>query len=115
MSKTFSIRLTPSILLEMEEAIEDAVKAKCADKSNALYQKIRAALESGKGTKRGLVLDVDDQCLDELRDRTLWNVGPDGVCKENLGWSTDAVDKGYWLGRMRAYNALLVQLNKLGK
>jgi hypothetical protein len=43
--------------------------------------------------------------LAELRSRTANELGPGGVCAENLGWSSDFTDRAYWMGRQRAFAA----------
>lgn len=105
------LRLTPAVLAEMAETIQDAVAGKGADPTHATYRKIQQAAQSAKANKRGLVVELDNKDVAELKSRAEFNVGPDGVCLENLGWSTDPADKGYWLGRMRAYKGLLAQIN----
>lgn len=109
-----NIRLTPAILAEIEETMLDAIKGTNNDPSNSTYCKIYAALQQQlKTAKRGIVIQANIRDLDELRSRAEFNVGDNGVCKENLTWSTDPVDKGYWLGRMKAYKSLLAQIEAL--
>lgn len=105
------LRITPAVLAEMAETIQDAVAGTTADPTHATYRKIHNAALASNATSRGLLLDFDADDIAELRSRAQFNVGPDGVCMENLKWSTDPADKGYWLGRMRAYKGLLAQID----
>lgn len=107
------LRLTPAVVAEMEETIRDAVAGKNNDPTNATYLKIHQVLQQSKSDKRGVVVEMGAQGVAELKSRAEFNVGINGVCQENLGWSTDPADKGYWLGRMRAYKALLAQINAI--
>lgn len=107
------IHLTPAVIAEMEETIQDAIKAANPTSEDLTYRKIHAALVSTKLTRRGLLIDLNEDDLREIRSRTETNVGRDGVCQENLQWSSDPADRGYWLGRMRAYTSLQNQLNRL--
>lgn len=104
------LRLTPAVLAEMSETIKDAMAGKGNDPTDATYRKIHLAALAAAPKARGILVEVDEQDLLELRGRAEFNVGPNGVCMENLGWSTDPADKGYWLGRMRAYKGLLSQI-----
>lgn len=106
------VRLTPAVLAEMAETIQDAVSGKNVDPTDETYRKIHQAAQAAKSNKHGLVIELDAKDVAELKSRAEFNVGPNGVCLENLGWSTDPADKGYWLGRMRAYKGLLAQINK---
>lgn len=114
MSSLVEVRLTPAVLAEMVETMRDAVAGKTNDPTNATYIKVHQALQQSKANKRGgIVISLDQHDLAELKGRAEFNVGSNGVCQENLGWSTDPSDKGYWLGRMRAYTALLAQINAI--
>lgn len=105
------IRLTPTVLAEMAETMQDALVGKGNDPTNETYRKIHQATQQTNAPKRGIVVDLSEKDIAELKSRAEFNVGPNGVCMENLGWSSDPADKGYWLGRMRAYKSLLVQIN----
>lgn len=108
------LRLTPAVLGEMEGAIFDALAGKNPCDTDATYLKIHEALQKeGRTPKKGLVIEFDARDVAELHSRADYNVGREGVCQENLGWSTALEDRGYWLGRMRAYKALLAQIEAL--
>ena len=104
------IRLTPAVLAEMRDTMADAVAGKTNDPSDATYAKIHQALHAASGADRGLALDLNDADIAELKSRAEFNAGPNGPSPENIGWSSDPADKGYWLGRLRAYKSLLAQI-----
>jgi len=110
------LRISPTILDEVSAAIEDALghhdKDWC-DPTDATYLKINAAANAAKSHKRGFLIDVDADDIAELKDRAEYNVGPYGVCNENLDYAYDKHDRAYWLNRSRAYTGLLKQIAAL--
>lgn len=110
------LRITPAIQSEVEDAMTDAranEQRGHPDPSDSVYLKIHAAMESYPGTKP-VVIEATDQEVSELRSRATYEVGANGVCDENIAESSDMADRAYWLGRKRAYTALLNQINKGG-
>jgi len=109
------IRLSPTVLAEMEGALKDAWCQQFDDPTNATYRKIFSAVREQKDwDQKGVVIEADEADIKELKSRAEWNVGANGVCQENIGWSSDPQDRAYWRGRMRAYRALLSQIDKIG-
>lgn len=103
------IKLTPTILDELSCAIEDAQQPGSTDPADVTYRKIAAAAEAGGGYYKPVLVDLDDADVGELKSRAEYNVGPHGVCAENLAYC-HREDRGYWLGRLNAYRALLRQI-----
>lgn len=104
------LRITPAIQSEVEGAIEDAVGRKGSDPSDGVYLKIHAAMKASKGVKT-VSIEPDDNEVRELKSRAEYEVGPNGVCAENIADCYEFADRAYWLGRQRAYKALLKQIN----
>lgn len=110
-----TLRVTPAVLDEIEPAIADALANKNNnDPSDETYRKIHQARQQANSLRRGVMVSLNERDVAELKSRADYNVGPAGVCQENLGWSSDPADRGYWLGRMRAYKALLAQIAAIG-
>lgn len=106
------IRITPAIQREFEDPIADALAGlKCGarDPSDGVYIKVYAAMQTLK--RPGPVsIDADEAEAGELKSRAEYEVGPNGVCAENISYSSDFRDRLYWLCRKRAYTALLRQI-----
>lgn len=102
------IRITPTVQDEVEPAIEDSLARQAKGESqvaDSLYIKIHAACEALK--KSGPVtVELDDDELHELKDRAEYQL--ECVVPDNLPCS-DPCERAYWLGRKRAYTALLKQ------
>lgn len=101
------LHITPAVLSEMEGAITDAranalgINGDYRDPSDPTYLKIADAI-----TSRGATIEADENDLRELNSRAKYVV--EDVVPDNLSWGTD---RGYWLGQLRAYRALLKQMN----
>lgn len=106
------IKITKAIQEELRETISDAFGHKqngMLDPSDPIYIKIGNA--QGFGSGKTITVDADETDAAELKSRAMYEAGPDGVCNENISWSSDFYDRAYWLGRKRAYTALLKQLS----
>lgn len=106
------LRITPAIQSEVEGPIEDALAHQArniVDPSDAVYLKIKAAANAVKGI-RTVTIEADAADVRELVSRAENEVGVGGVCNENIADIHDFADRAYWLGRKRAYCALLRQL-----
>lgn len=106
------IRITPAIQQAFEDPITDSLARSAdgpQDPSDAVYLKVHAAMQARKGVGP-VVIAADVEDLRELKSRSEYEVGSQGVCQENIADSTSFVDRAYWLGRQRAYRALLKQL-----
>lgn len=111
------LKITATILDEVTSAIEDAranQERGTPDPSDPVYLKIHAAAAAARSHKRGFFIDADEDDVYELKDRAEYNVGPLGVCSENLACSHEACDRVYWLNRIRAYKGLLRQITEGG-
>lgn len=106
------LRITPAIQYECENAIVDATQPNRgdADPSDGVYLKIHASMEAKKGVK-AVVIDADGVDIRELKSRAEYEVGPNVVCAENIADCYEFSERAYWLGRQRAYKALLKQIN----
>lgn len=106
------IRITPAIQQAFEDPIMDALARPAdgpKDPSDGLYLKVHAAMQARNGDGP-VVIEADADDLKELRSRADYEVGSMGVCQENIASSTAVEDRMYWLGRQRAYRALLKQV-----
>lgn len=106
------IRITPALHDAFAESLADARQNALRnnpDAADPVYLKIATAWPAA--TKRGILIEVTADELAELRSRTANELGPGGVCAENLGWSSDFTDRAYWMGRQRAFAALQRQLD----
>lgn len=74
-----------------------------------MYLKIKAAIDAVKGI-RPVTIDADATDIRELISRADNEVGVGGICNENIADCHDFADRAYWLGRKRAYGALLKQM-----
>ena len=107
------IRLTPCILDEVRDAVCDVMSKVndndvliTDDPSDHVYFKIANAQRKNGAT----VIDADERDVQELMSRALYNI--ESVIPENLEYySSYPEDRGYWLGRMRAYKSLVKQIN----
>lgn len=107
------VRLTPCILDEVRDAVCDVMSKVTddgilvtSDPSDHVYFKIANAQ-----TKKGAtVIDADERDVEELMARALYNI--ESVIPENLEYyGSYPEDRGYWLGRLRAYKALVKQIH----
>lgn len=105
------LRITPSVIDEMEGSLEDCQRGH-GDPTDKTYIKILAAINATQRYwKKGVVIDADDDDIRELKHRADYQVGSGGVCQENIADIMDRSERGYWLGRLNAYRALLRQIN----
>lgn len=104
------VRITPAMQEYLRDAIEDSVKRQAPGPSDAVYLKIDEAQKAAKRHGQTLTIVATAADLRELADRATYEVGPGGVCDENIGWSSEPADKTYWTARKRAYKALLAQV-----
>jgi hypothetical protein len=108
------LKLTSAILAEMEGAMSDSLRLQGTlneDPSNETYRKIHAAMKSAEEAGRKTVyFEADDKDVKELLDRIDFEIGPNGTCTINIGEYSDFSERAYWLGRKRAYAALLKQI-----
>lgn len=110
------LRITSALQREMEDAITDArtnLIRNTPDPSDKVYLKIHAAIEAVTGD-RPVVIEVSPEDVAELKSRAEYEVGANGVCDENIRCSSEFADRAYWLGRKRAYSALLRQIKQGG-
>lgn len=107
------MRITPALQSEFEMAIEDAIRTKGCYPSDGVYLKIHAAMNASKGVK-AVYIEADEIDVRELKNRAVYEVELDGVCDENIALSNNFTDRAYWLGRKRAYMALLKQIKAGG-
>jgi hypothetical protein len=104
------LRISPSLQYEMKGTMEDAIRHKGKhDSSDKTYIKIHSACEEKK-TQGIVVIDADDDDVKELLSRIDDEIGPNGVCNENISDCYEFSERSYWLGRKRSYKALLKQI-----
>lgn len=106
--KTFSVRITPAIQNEVEGPIEDALRREKAgeiDPTDVVYLKIHEAMQRARRI-RPVLIQASLADLRELASRAENEIGPTGICSENIADCYDFADRAYWLGRARAYRAL---------
>lgn len=106
------VRITPTIMDEIQYTIADSLgrleENRITDKTDYTYIKIGQAA----GDKSSCTFEADEADIKELRERAIFNVEkPYGTCWQNLADAYDKHERAYWSGRLRAYNALLKQLN----
>lgn len=97
------VTITPTIQAELEPSISSMLENKKkgrTDPTDPTYEKIKAAIEAGK-PGRPVVIDADGADLAELKSRASYEIE---TCQENLEWESE---RGVWLGRLRAWRALL--------
>ena len=110
---TFPVRITPTIQSEVEGPIEDALRREMAgelDPSDTVYLKIHRAMLAVQRV-RPVTIKASHTDLRELYSRADNEIGPTGICSENLADCYEFADRTYWLGRARAYRALFKQVS----
>lgn len=109
------VRITACILDEVRDAISDVLNKVnedgvlvTEDPSDYVYFKIANALDK----KGPCVIDADDRDVKELISRADYNIT--SVIPENLEYFGNSYpeDRYYWIGRLRAYKALMKQLTQ---
>lgn len=105
------LRVTPAMQEYLRDAISDALGRAVSQPSDAVYLKVHEAMQGAKRGGQTVTIVASLADLRELADRANYEVGPGGVCDENLGWSSAPADKTYWMARKRAYKALLAQID----
>lgn len=104
------VRITPTIMDEIQYTIADSLERlednRITDPTDHTYIKIGQAA----GDKNSCTFEADEADIKELRERALYNVDSTGVVWENLSDAYDKYERAYWLSRLRAYRALLKQL-----
>lgn len=104
------LRITPAMQEYLSDAIEDSVKRQAAQASDGVYLKIHDARRAAKKAGQTVTIVASSADLRELSSRCENEVGSNGVCDENIGYSSAFADRAYWMSRKRAYKALQAQL-----
>ena len=103
------LRISETIQDEVTPAIEDSLaRLDNPQKTDSVYVKINAAIEARKGVGT-VVIDATPDEVAELVDRAKYQL--ECVIPDNLPCS-DPYDRAYWVGRKRAYKALLEQVKR---
>lgn len=104
------VRITPAMQEYLSDAIADSLRRPEPQPGDAVYLKVHEAKQAAKRPGQTVTIVASTADLRELASRASYEAGPGGVCDENIGWSSAAVDKTYWMARKRAYKALLAQV-----
>lgn len=96
------LRISTTVLDEVEPAIEDAVKNVARgtpDPSDPVYLKLHAA----PWKKSGILIDADPQEVKELLSRASYKIE---VAQDNM-----SDEPAFWRGQLAAWRALIKQIN----
>lgn len=104
------VSITPAVLDALSDTLSDVKGQKVPQASDPVYQKILQAVDAA-GDGRTVSIEVDRAELTELGKRVEYEIGPHGVCTENLGQGLSFTDASYWRGRRRAFTALGRQID----
>lgn len=97
------VSLSPSVMDVLDSLIDDA-KAGLAP---TVYLKIDTA-RSYKG--KNLIVEIDEVDAAELISKCEYEVGSNGGCRESMRMAWDPSERALWMGRERAFQALLKRL-----